>query len=317
MNNMAKILVYGMGALGSVIAAYLSLKHEVYGVGRGWHIGKIKEKGFLKVNVVYKKSVFKAKLAGVATNLADLKQRNFDHIFITTKAFAVRDSLEDIIGNGTDFKSVVLLQNGYGVSEIASEIWGENDKTTVLRAVTYLGANIEKPGEVNHAGLGETKIGTVKGEKAEAVKICNYFNEVDLPCRTVRDIRIVEFEKLAVNAVINPITSILYVKNGYISESTDLKKLAEKILGEIRVIAEEIGLAVNLSTKTVMETARKTSENISSMLQDILKGRKTEIDYINGAIVKLGDKLGVETPVNETIYRLIKALEGSKNYRVK
>ena len=314
MSFMRSILIYGLGSIGSVLAGYLSRKFDVYAVGREWHIGRIIENGSLEVNVLFKKQRFSIELKRATTNLDDLDVNKFDTIFITTKAYDLVNSLNDILKHGVYTDCFVLFQNGLGITETATDLLSDLEDVNIVRAVTYLAANITEPGKVNHAGLGETYLGGVYGKKrAEwARAISDALNSVGLPAKVLEDIRVVEYEKAIVNATINPITALLGIRNGKIIDSLELQGLVKNIIDEILEITDRLGIKLENAYSKVMEIIRLTRRNVSSMLQDVTRGRRTEIDFINGAIVKIGKQLGVKTPYNESIYKLVKAMERLK-----
>ena len=118
------------------------------------------------------------------------------------------------------------------------------------------------------------------------------------------------WKKLLINIGINAITAIARVKNGYIATSKYAREISEIAVKEAIEVANTMGIEFDKHIfNEVIEVAKKTSRNISSMHQDILNKKITEIDSINGAIVNLGKELGIPTPVNLTLTNLIKLIE--------
>ena len=117
--------------------------------------------------------------------------------------------------------------------------------------------------------------------------------------------------KLVINAAINPLTAILRVPNGELLERPSARELLAEAAREAAMVAEKLG--INLPyTDPVMaaeDVARKTASNLSSMLQDVLGGRVTEIEAINGMIVHNGEKTGVDTPVNRMLWQLVRSMD--------
>jgi len=114
-----------------------------------------------------------------------------------------------------------------------------------------------------------------------------------------------------VNAAINPVTAILRAPNGVVAEVPWARALAERLALEAAEVAKGAGYPVDDPVGTVLAVARATARNISSMAQDLAKCRPTEVDFINGAVVKYGERLGVEAPYNRAVYLIVKALEAS------
>lgn len=310
-----KILIAGMGAIGSMLAGYLVEKNDVFCVGRRWHINKIEEQGYLLLKILFKSTEKKVILKHLATSLSKFSNHNFDCIFICVKAYDLENILREIIANRINSECFVFFQNGLGIEDIARRILGDMN---IIRALTNNGANIPEPGVVIHAGLGETFVGGVFGEKKDfyAKLVVDILMKAGLPAKFVSDITPCSYMKILINATINPLTALLRIRNKGVAEIPWIKPIVKALCNEISKIAERQGVKLEEPEKIVFEIAKKTGDNLSSMLQDILKEKKTEIDFINGAIVRLGEKIGIKTPINETIYYLIKAIENSQPHKV-
>jgi 2-dehydropantoate 2-reductase len=116
--------------------------------------------------------------------------------------------------------------------------------------------------------------------------------------------------KLVINAAINPLTALLRVKNGELIENIPARTLMGELVREAASVAEALGVTLPFSgpERAAEEVAQRTAENTSSMLQDILRGAQTEVDVINGAVVRFGEKKNIPTPVNRIMWSLVKAL---------
>ena len=119
------------------------------------------------------------------------------------------------------------------------------------------------------------------------------------------------WSKLVVNAAINPLTAITQLKNGEIIEHAELLDVQRRIVEETCAVAKAKAITIHYSdpVEKVKDVCRATASNKSSMLQDIINGNKTEINYINGAIVSEGDKHTIPVPYNDIMTRLVSALE--------
>jgi 2-dehydropantoate 2-reductase len=128
----------------------------------------------------------------------------------------------------------------------------------------------------------------------------------------VKDAQPMVWSKLIVNAAINPLTALLRVKNGEILTNPPARELMREIAEEVASVAKALGVGLPSldPMQTVEEVAERTAENVSSMLQDVLRGAPTEVDAINGEVVQAGKLKGIPTPVNRVIWSLVKAIPG-------
>ena len=220
----------------------------------------------------------------------------------------------------------MTLQNGLGNREILTETLGEE---RVALGVTTLGANLIEPGRVRLAGDGSIQLGDHPrlDPLAEMLRVAGFHVE------TIPDTRALVWGKLAINAAINPLTALLQVPNGELLQRPTARALMGSAAAEVEAVAAARGevprraavvrtaargvrLPYSDTPSAAEEVARRTSANYSSMLCDIQRGAPTEIDAICGAIVRAGEQAQVPTPVNRTLWHLVKALaDGSSNGR--
>jgi len=203
---------------------------------------------------------------------------------------------------------VISLQNGLGNDEILAGILGEK---RVGRGITTLGATLLGPGHVHLGGEGQVILEKCSqiNSLEEKLRVSNF--DVDI----VNDIQPQVWGKLVMNAAINPLTALLRVKNAGLLENRYVCTLMREIAEEAALVAGVIGISLPFTdpATAVEEVARRSAENLSSMLQDILRGGQTEIDAINGKIVQLGEKHNVPVPVNRTIWLLVNSLSERGN----
>ena len=220
-------------------------------------------------------------------------------------AQAMRDS-GPLIGGDT---YVLTLQNGLGNLEAITEAVGAG---RVLGGTTSHGSTLVGPGEIRHAGVGPTVIGTLDGgSRSMAETAADMFNGAGLQTRVSGDVRGDIWGKVLVNLGINALTALTGLRNGQLLEIPELRLLMRLAVEEGMMVAEADGVDLGPLDHLahVYEVAEATGVNRSSMLQDVDRGRRTEIDALNGAVVRLGEKLGVETPVNRALTALVKGLE--------
>jgi 2-dehydropantoate 2-reductase len=298
-----RILVFGAGSMGSFLAGMLSSEHDVTLYGRGTNI-KTVDKAGIKITGKTEKEV-KPKTLTTHDSLAEF---SFDLIILTVKAYDTYSAMETLrLVKGE--VPVLSLQNGLDNEvKIAKPIGLER----TLGGVTSHGVTFVEPGHILHAGTGETIIGEMGGQETDKIKeIASAFSSAGIEAIVSQNIRTEIWTKGIVNAGINPLTALTGLKNGYLLSVPILTRLFEKTCLECVQVAQAEGFELNgiEMIKKTKNVARFTADNKSSMLQDIEKQRRTEIDSINGRIAKLGKKHAIATPVNSTLVGLIAGIE--------
>jgi len=185
--------------------------------------------------------------------------------------------------------------------------------------VTHLGATLLDVGMVRHAGKGETIIGRIDGKITPVMRgIRELFNKVGLETKISRDIKGLLWSKLIINAGINALTAITRLNNGKIVEFEGTRKILREAVSEAVRVAKRkrIKLIHDDPLAKVEAVCEATSGNVSSMLQDVLKKKRTEIDFINGVIVRQGQESGIPVPVNALLTDLVKTIEASYNLAI-
>ena len=291
----------GAGAIGSLFGGYLSKAgNDVLLVGRKKQIQAIRKNGL----VIRNKAEFIAKPKVVDS--IDQVNGSFDLILLTVKGYDIRQAVLEIRELISDKTTLMFLQNGLGIEEIVSDI-----VETPLRGVTMNGSLLSKPGLIIHTGKGDTIIGEQNGNITQRVKmLADTMKNAGLNTKITKNIKGIVWMKTLVNSGINPLGALTGMKNGELLQVPSLKRLMVKTVKEGINVAEKNG--VNLEEDPValtIKTAELTKNNKNSMLQDILRNKQTEIDFINGAISKHGRGNRVITPINDALTGLINALE--------
>ncbi len=217
--------------------------------------------------------------------------------------FAVKSYDTENAVKNVKTRIALSIQNGIGNEDIISRYI---DK--VIGGVTSYAANIRE-GTVFYAGKGVTVIGNWKGCREEEVEEVAELLGKGMEIEVVDDVREAKWRKAAINAVINPLTAITGKRNGAILE--ELWKPAEILCEECECVLRDMKYDIDVR-REVRKVAEMTANNRSSMLQDIERGKRTEIDFINGKFIEEGRKRGVDVKANELIYYLIKSIEGQK-----
>lgn len=205
----------------------------------------------------------------------------------------------------------LTLQNGVGAGELLARRLGPE---CVLTGVTAQGATVVGPGEIRHGGAGDTLVGGPPETAAKAREVAALFSAAGLPTRVVADLAPAVWKKLAINCGINALTALTGLKNGRLPEISPAAELLRGAVCEAADVARAAGVDLgdpDALADAVLAVAAATGANRSSMGQDVDRRGPTEIDFINGAVVREGRRLGVATPVNGVLTLLVKTLEAS------
>jgi 2-dehydropantoate 2-reductase len=212
--------------------------------------------------------------------------------------------------------AALTLQNGIGNVEALSAVLGAE---RVIAGTTYNSAARVKPGHVLHSNIGDTVLGESDGRSTARVKeIARLLREAGLPV-TVSDNAMGHiWMKFVLNAAINPVSAMTGLRPGEIARIAAARELLERVLDEVLhvVAAKGVTLPVDDPRGHVLDHAWERY-NRPSMLQHVEEGRRTEIDALNGALVKEAKALGVAVPFNEAVVLAIKSIEARNDARVK
>ena len=210
---------------------------------------------------------------------------------------------------------VLTLQNGLGNLERIQEAVGARRAAagTTAQAATLLG-----PGRVRHAGTGPTVLAAGPGQEDGIAAVADLFNRAGIPTTVTTDGDALLWSKLIVNVGINALTALLRVPNGTLATVPECEAVMAQAVAEAVAVARAMGVRLpdGDHLERVREVCIRTAANRSSMLQDILAGRPSEVDVINGAVVRKGEEAGISTPVNRVLTQMIKALEATGAERI-
>lgn len=339
-----KIAILGAGALGCFYAAKLSQKFPVVLAGRDEKkIKKICKDGISVTGL----SRLKSNKENLCAVTSTKNFPHADLLIVLVKAYDTENAVRQhraLIGKDT---LVLTLQNGLGNVDairqgIGYRVQGIGEKKAqrhkgasacacphadrkahssfpmVYAGITAHGVTAHEPGVVSHAGRGETVIGyRVQGigyrkkEKEKLLEIVNAFEECGIVTKLTNDIEGALWGKLVLNCAINPVAALLQIKNGVIPQNPHSFFLAKSALLEAVEIAErkKIKLPYVDPVKKLADVCEATRGNVNSMLQDVMNKKRTEIDTINGAVVREAKKLRMDAPVNRALTLLVKAVE--------
>ena len=302
----AKVVVVGAGAMGSLFGGLLAeggLDMTLVDVWRE-HVDAINANGLSMVGHGGGRTI------GVKATTEPSTIDRADVVFFQCKAIYNADaaaSVKHLFDNGHTV--AISFQNGLGNEEEIESILGAGK---MLGGLTAQGANIEGPGVVrNHAELpsfiGEME-GGVSGRTRSLAKV---FSEHGLPTEASEDIRHNIWKKLMANIGVSGTSAAPNLQLGEIVQVPELKAMAYRAIDEALAVAkaEGIGLDRDGAREVFHQITSGTSGNKSSLCVDIINERPSEVDYIYGSVIKLGEKHGIDTPVLQTISAVIKGLQ--------
>lgn len=296
-----RIAVVGAGSLGLLWAAHLQARHAVCLVRRP---------GTAPARCAYRlrRPEGGERAVDVPCYPSDSLPASTLLVLAATKAQDVEQALAPLFFDLAPDVPVVLFQNGLGPHLAMARHYPER---ALLAASTTEGANRPGPGLVVHAGRGRTWVGglTAHGNRRVA-DVAAALGASGLAVQASDDILPRLWRKLAVNAGINPFTALLSCRNGELLGQSRFEALLPALCREVSAVAAAHGQALDAErlADDIRAVARDTADNISSMLQDVRAGKRTEIEHINGFIVAEGERLHIPTPVNRKLVAEVNAL---------
>lgn len=294
-----RVLVFGAGSIGSFIGGMVADEHDVTLIGREPHVSTVASSGL--------RIPGELEHASRPTAKTTISEYTGDVGIVTVKAYDTPAAAQTL--ERCELDCVVSLQNGMGnESVLASHL----DTSVVGGTVTY-GAVLRDPGVVECTGVGSITLGSYAGSARFADTARDVFVSGGLACSVTDDIEGMLWEKLAVNAGINPVTALARVNNGALVESS-LRDVALAASRETAGVARSHGISLPDSTveDRLREVVVQTASNESSMYRDIAQGRRTEIDAINGYVVENATE---PVPTNQVLTSLVTGWETAHSLR--
>lgn len=301
-----KIAIIGSGAMGSLFGGKLSMAgHEVvlYDIFKE-HVDAINASGLS----IEDAATGQAAVARPRASDDPAAVKGADVFIVFVKSTTTEKAAAQFKAFASPSTIAVTLQNGLGNEAILRKHFGEHGAAA---GVTSQGATFLGPGKIRHAGKGPTHLGMADGDNGRLEPLVKALGEAGFEAHVSADVQSMIWSKLIVNVGINAITALSGLPNGQIVEYEELKAVMADVVAETRKVAAARGIALSHADPlaSVQDVCRKTAANKSSMLQDVLNKRETEIDFINGAIVREAEALGIPVPANLTLTRLVKALD--------
>ncbi|MAS62142.1 MAG: hypothetical protein CMA34_00460 [Euryarchaeota archaeon] len=309
-----KIGIIGIGSIGGLIAGLIASKDEheliLYTNSNIQKLELITNGLTINIPERNKKIIIDQEKFTINSNDDEINskwKKSCDLILICTKSFSTLNASKIAKNLISKNGSCISIQNGIGNENIISSILGFEP---VLGGIITHGANKKDSTTINWAGQGEIIIGKMPLTKIsnEVIdEITELLNDVGLNASNVQDIRLNLWSKLAINAAVNPLAAICGVKNGELL-NPQLFECASSAMFEVLNVARGVGIEVPSNFEmldTLTQILNSTKENKCSMLQDIMKGKKTEIDSICGEVIRKAEELGIQTPINSTLLAII------------
>lgn len=298
MSGESSVLIVGTGALASLFAARLAAAGYTVTMLGGWAEGlaALQSRGVCL-------SEEGAERCWPVTATADPAAcRPARRALVLVKSWQSARAAALLADCLADDGIALTLQNGWGNRETLQATLGPQ---RVAAGVTTLGATLLGPGRVRAAGVGPV---TAPADPRLAA-LLEMLARSGFETHTATDVDGLLWSKLVINAAINPLTALLRVPNGELLARPDARALMADAAREAALVGQRLGFSFTFEDplQAAEAVAQRTATNRSSMLQDVQSGRPTEIDAICGAIVQAGQRAGVATPVNRTLWRLVRA----------
>lgn len=241
-------------------------------------------------------------------------------IILAVKSYDTHAAVKRIVPIAGKNCYFLSIQNGLGNAGIIAKYILPH---RIILGVTNHGATRISIDTVRHAGKGETVLGPYITENFSKIRkflirVKNTFDNSGIDTVIYKNVESAIWSKLIINVGINALTAITSYRNGRLVEISAIREIMHKLVEEALQVAELKGIKLMYDNpwQKVEQVCTLTRENISSMLQDILKNHKTEIDVINGALIAEGKKLGLNLPYNLCVYKIVKGLEKGMKFRV-
>lgn len=315
------VLIYGGGAVGLGIASCLIRSQIAVDI-----IARPQTVLCLQMEGLFRKGIFGSFFApsmkfGAYSSLEALPKRLYDYILVCTKSYDTLRAAQDISNHRSCFDSntrFILFQNGWGNAEIFASFF---QKEQIFSARVITGFTRPKPNEVFitvHADA--VHIGSLFAAASEKIQnLCAAVSQGGIPCRPTETIEKDLWAKMLYNCALNPLGAILNVPYGALAESESARFIMNSIIREIFEVLACTGYRTHWENADSFlnvfygRLVPDTAEHCSSTLQDMNAKKKTEIDALNGAVIRLAEAHHIQVPYNQTLYHIIKFREPPTN----
>ena len=315
-----RVLVYGGGAVGLGVASCLLRSGcAVDIVARPGTVAALERGGLVRTGI-FGDSRAEAGTFGAFAELKGVQGPGYDFVLVCTKSFDSASAARDLAGHRGALggeAALVLFQNGWGNAECFT---GHFAPERVYNARVITGFHRHQPNEVEvtvHADA--IHVGSLFGGGISAVEaLCRGIREGGIPCETSPEIGRDLWAKMLYNCALNPLGAVLRVPYGALAQQTTTQTLMNSIIAEVFEVMTAAGFETHWDSPQGFirvfyeRLVPDTAEHESSMLQDIAAGKRTEIDALNGAVVRLGEELGYDVSHNRAMCNLIRFVERTR-----
>ncbi len=304
-----KIGIVGSGAMGSLFGGRLSLSGcdvVLYDIFEE-HVKKVVADGL----AIEEASSGAVTVARPRASTDPYAAEGADVLIIFVKSTATEEAAARFAPLARADTIALTLQNGLGNEAILNSHFGPQ---RTAAGVTSQGATFLGPGRIRHAGSGPTHICMSDGKNEKLSPLRGVFEAAGFETHVSADVASLVWSKLVINVGINALTAITRQLNGALLESDDARAIMADLVAEAVAVARARGITLSHGDPlaVVYDVARRTGANRSSMLQDFDRGRASEIEVMNGAILREAARAGIPAPVNATITRLVRAIERAR-----
>jgi 2-dehydropantoate 2-reductase len=303
--NWPKVAIVGAGAVGGYFGGLLARSGvPVTMIGRHTFVEAVQKSGLRLDTMEFQETVHPAASTEIAA------AAGADYVFFCVKTTDNAAASKELAKHISPSTVVLSLQNGVNNVEEIHKASG----IEALPTVVYVAASMPEPGTVKHLGRGDLVLGPHSPKVDAAVE---FFTRAKLPCRVSDNIEGELWTKLLWNCALNAISGLGRATYGEIIASEDAKRVVEAVVHEVLAVAKKKGIHLPglEDPKAALAGAyligKQMSGTRSSTAQDMARGKRTEIDALNGHIARLGAELGVPVPVNHTLYTLVKLQEAN------
>ena len=309
MIKMEKVAVMGGGAVGCYYGGMLARAGaDVTLIGRAQHVEMINRNGLDFETLTFRERV----KMRASTDVAAVA--GADAVLFCVKSLDTEDAARALLPHLASNVPVVALQNGVDNPERIAAVL----KNPLVPAVVYVGAAMAGPGHLKHSGRGDLVVGAMPrigaGLDAAAIQsLARHFEAAGVGCQVSDNVEGDLWGKLLINCAYNAISALGRANYARMTAREDIRALMTDAVHEVLAVAEASGVRMPPGdwVAIALKLADVMRETTSSTAQDLARGKKTEIDYLNGFIARRGAALGVPVPVNRTLHALVKLLEAA------
>lgn len=299
-----KFAVMGAGAVGCYYGGMLARGgHDVTLIARPQHVQAVRQHGLLLDTQTFREHV------RLHADTEPSGVRGAQCVLFCVKSTDTADAAAAIAPHLAPDAVLLSLQNGVDNAERAQALLGR----TVIPSVVYVAAEMAGPGHVKHHGRGELVIGPAP----QSVALVAEFAKAGVTVQISDNVMGALWSKLIINCAYNALSAITQLPYGRLVQGPGIEATMHAAVDEALAVAKAGGITVpGDAWGAVQAIARSMATQFSSTAQDLAGGRRSEIDYLNGHVVRLGERLGIATPVNRALLALVKTLEAKRDDKI-